>query len=74
MVMTHVSHFLRRQEGKIKNIDIIHNPVMRRAKKGHPAITRIRTEMDVEERTVRKCGIGRMTDHSRKNYINTDHQ
>jgi hypothetical protein len=57
-----------------QGVKLVHNPVMRRAKKGRPAITRIRTEMDVEERTARKCGICRMTGHSRKNCINTDHQ
>jgi len=46
---------------------------MRRAKKGRPPITRIRTEMDDVE-TERRCGVCRMPGHSRKNCINIRHQ
>jgi hypothetical protein len=53
---------------------VVPDSAMRRAKKGRPPITRIRTEMDVVENEGRKCGICRMTGHSRKNCINTEHQ
>jgi len=46
---------------------------MRRAKKGRPPITRIRTEMDDVE-TERRCGVCRMPGHSRKDCINIRHQ
>ncbi|KEH15749.1 hypothetical protein MTR_0586s0030 [Medicago truncatula] len=44
-----------------------------RAKKGRPPITRIRTEMDDVE-TERRCGVCRMSGHSRKDCINIRHQ
>jgi len=52
---------------------VVPNKSMRRAKKGRPPITRIRTEMDDVE-TERRCGVCRMPGHSRKDCINIRHQ
>ena len=52
---------------------VIPDSTMRRAKKDRPPVTRIRTEMDVEEYT-RSCGVCRMSGHSRKNCPNIEHQ
>jgi len=52
---------------------VIPDSTMRRAKKGRPPVTRIRTEMNVEEYT-RSCGVRRMPDRSRKNCPYIKHQ
>lgn len=49
---------------------LYHNPQMRRIKKGRPNSTRIRTEMDVKEKVPRKCGLCRLTGHTRKHCPN----
>ncbi|XP_073226869.1 uncharacterized protein [Cicer arietinum] len=49
---------------------LYHNPQMRRNKKGRPNSTRIRTEMDVKEKVPRKCGLCRLTGHTRKHCPN----
>ncbi|KEH36687.1 hypothetical protein MTR_2g018850 [Medicago truncatula] len=54
-------------------LKVVPNKSMRRVKKGRPPITRIRTEMDDVE-TDRRCGVCRMSGHSRKNCINIRHQ
>lgn len=52
---------------------VVPNKSMRRAKKGRPPITRIRTEMDDVE-TERRCGVCRMPGHSCKDCIIITHQ
>ncbi|XP_024632960.2 uncharacterized protein [Medicago truncatula] len=56
-----------------EGLKVVPDKSMRRAKKGRPPITRIRTEMDDVE-TERRCGVCRMPDHSRKDCINIRHQ
>lgn len=43
-----------------------HNDTMRRNKKGRPNSTRIRTEMDVQDKMERKCSICRQVGHNKK--------
>ncbi|KEH43014.1 hypothetical protein MTR_1g080830 [Medicago truncatula] len=56
-----------------EGLKVVPNKSMRRAKKGRPPITCIRTEMDDVE-TERRCGVCRMLGHSRKDCINIRHQ
>jgi len=56
-----------------EGLKVVSNKSMRRANKGRPPITRIRTEMDDVE-TERRCGVCRMPGHSRKDCINIRHQ
>jgi len=54
-------------------LKVITDSTMRRAKKGRPSVTRIRTELDDEEYT-KSCGVCRMVDHARKNCTIIDHK
>ncbi|XP_027191134.1 uncharacterized protein [Cicer arietinum] len=53
-----------------EGVKVCHNPLMRRVKKGRPKTKRIRTEMDTTDRVPRKCGLCRISDHTKKHCPN----
>ncbi|XP_073219670.1 uncharacterized protein [Cicer arietinum] len=53
-----------------EGIKLCHNPLMRRVKKGRPKSKRIKTEMDTTKRVYPKCGLCRVSGHTRKHCPN----